>query len=61
MATDSPPPLLLPLPPGRADAGGGGGGGGKVRLVRCPKCRVLLPELPNVPLYKCGGCGATLR
>ncbi|RZC55978.1 hypothetical protein C5167_014827 [Papaver somniferum] len=40
----------LPLPPG-----------GKVRLVRCPKCRGLLPELPNVPLYKCGGCGATLR
>ncbi|KAI3952841.1 hypothetical protein MKX01_006884 [Papaver californicum] len=56
MTTDPPPPLLpLPLPPGR------GGGGGKVRLVRCPKCRGLLPELPNVPLYKCGGCGATLR
>ncbi|KAI3925165.1 hypothetical protein MKW98_009815 [Papaver atlanticum] len=58
MATDPPPPPLLPLPPGRS---AGGGGGGKVRLVRCPKCRGLLPELPNVPLYKCGGCGATLR
>ncbi|KAI3896130.1 hypothetical protein MKX03_013597 [Papaver bracteatum] len=57
MATDPLPPL--PLPPGRAVAGGGGGG--NVRLVRCPKCRGLLPELPNVPLYKCGGCGATLR
>ncbi|RZC62933.1 hypothetical protein C5167_024688 [Papaver somniferum] len=58
MATH-PPPSPLPLPPGRVAAGGGGGG--KVRLVRCPKCRGLLPELPNVPLYKCGGCGATLR
>ncbi|PIN05424.1 hypothetical protein CDL12_22035 [Handroanthus impetiginosus] len=33
----------------------------KVRLVRCPKCRQLLPEPPEVPLYKCGGCFTTLR
>ncbi|OVA17309.1 Protein of unknown function DUF3133 [Macleaya cordata] len=37
------------------------GTGANVRLVRCPKCRGILPELANVPLYKCGGCGATLR
>lgn len=33
----------------------------KVRLVRCPKCRQLLPELPDIPVYKCGGCGAVLQ
>ncbi|KAK9913883.1 hypothetical protein M0R45_037687 [Rubus argutus] len=33
----------------------------KVRLVRCPKCRLLLPELPDFPVYKCGGCGAVLQ
>nr|XP_028958324.1 LOW QUALITY PROTEIN: uncharacterized protein LOC103413920 [Malus domestica] len=33
----------------------------KVRLVRCPKCRLLLPELPEIPVYKCGGCGVTLQ
>ncbi|KAF8402469.1 hypothetical protein HHK36_010554 [Tetracentron sinense] len=33
----------------------------KVRLVRCPKCRQLLPELPSLPVYKCGGCGIVLR
>ncbi|CAA0836656.1 Uncharacterized protein SHERM_03723 [Striga hermonthica] len=32
----------------------------KVRLVRCPKCRQVLAELPEVPLYKCGGCGTVL-
>ncbi|KAG8375077.1 hypothetical protein BUALT_Bualt10G0062700 [Buddleja alternifolia] len=32
-----------------------------VRLVRCPKCENLLPELPNISLYKCGGCGAVLK
>ncbi|KAL3517265.1 hypothetical protein ACH5RR_024167 [Cinchona calisaya] len=34
---------------------------GKVRLVRCPKCENLLPELPDYSVYKCGGCGAVLR
>ncbi|OVA01920.1 Protein of unknown function DUF3133 [Macleaya cordata] len=33
----------------------------KLRLVRCPKCDNLLQELPNVPVYKCGGCGAVLQ
>ncbi|KAH6755054.1 hypothetical protein C2S53_018577 [Perilla frutescens var. hirtella] len=33
----------------------------KVRLVRCPKCENLLPELPDFSLYKCGGCGAVLK
>ncbi|KAL0408066.1 UNVERIFIED_CONTAM: protein ENHANCED DISEASE RESISTANCE 4 [Sesamum radiatum] len=33
----------------------------KVRLVRCPKCENLLPELPDFSLYQCGGCGAVLR
>ncbi|KAM5582446.1 hypothetical protein ABKV19_002723 [Rosa sericea] len=33
----------------------------KVRLVRCPKCRLLLPELPDSQVYKCGGCGAVLQ
>ncbi|XP_048446460.1 uncharacterized protein LOC103952812 isoform X1 [Pyrus x bretschneideri] len=33
----------------------------KVRLVRCPKCRLLLAELPEIPVYKCGGCGVTLQ
>ncbi|XP_018504550.1 serine/threonine-protein kinase fray2 [Pyrus x bretschneideri] len=32
-----------------------------VRLVRCPKCRQLLAELPDIPVYKCGGCGVTLQ
>ncbi|XP_051119350.1 uncharacterized protein LOC127243401 [Andrographis paniculata] len=34
---------------------------GQVRLVRCPKCENLLPELPDLSLYKCGACGAALR
>lgn len=33
----------------------------KVRLVKCPKCRQLLPELPDHPVYKCGGCGTILQ
>ncbi|KAI9102223.1 hypothetical protein K1719_023733 [Acacia pycnantha] len=33
----------------------------KLRLVRCPKCRLLLPELPHYDVYKCGGCSATLQ
>lgn len=35
--------------------------GSKVRLVRCPKCENVLPELPDYTVYKCGGCGAVLR
>ncbi|KAK9145361.1 hypothetical protein Sjap_005264 [Stephania japonica] len=35
--------------------------GSKVRLVRCPKCENLLPELPDFPVYQCGGCGAVLQ
>ncbi|WCJ22386.1 hypothetical protein M5689_004480 [Euphorbia peplus] len=33
----------------------------KVRLVRCPKCENLLPELEGYSVYQCGGCGAVLR
>ncbi|PSS09363.1 Extra-large guanine nucleotide-binding protein like [Actinidia chinensis var. chinensis] len=33
----------------------------KVRLVRCPKCKNLLPELPHFSVYQCGGCGTVLR
>lgn len=33
----------------------------KVRLVRCPQCENLLPELPDFSVYQCGGCGAILR
>ncbi|KVI10030.1 Protein of unknown function DUF3133 [Cynara cardunculus var. scolymus] len=33
----------------------------KVRLVRCPNCRNVLPEPPGVPVYKCGGCGIVLQ
>nr|XP_043607211.1 uncharacterized protein LOC122579163 [Erigeron canadensis] len=35
--------------------------GTKVRLVRCPKCENLLPELTEYAVYQCGGCGAVLR
>ncbi|KAL6902031.1 hypothetical protein ACP4OV_004907 [Aristida adscensionis] len=31
------------------------------RLVRCPKCFNVLPEPPNVTVYKCGGCNTVLR
>ncbi|XP_061353013.1 protein ENHANCED DISEASE RESISTANCE 4-like [Gastrolobium bilobum] len=33
----------------------------KLRLVRCPKCQNLLPELVGYSVYQCGGCGAVLR
>ncbi|PKU61888.1 protein ENHANCED DISEASE RESISTANCE 4 [Dendrobium catenatum] len=33
----------------------------QLRLVRCPKCRKVLTEIPGITLYKCGGCGATLQ
>ncbi|KAK9757854.1 hypothetical protein RND81_01G190500 [Saponaria officinalis] len=33
----------------------------KVRLVRCPRCENLLPELTDYSVYQCGGCGAVLR
>ncbi|XP_042456728.1 uncharacterized protein LOC122041187 [Zingiber officinale] len=39
----------------------GGGGESKVRVVRCPNCQKLLPELADISLYRCGGCGATLQ
>ncbi|XP_028791958.1 protein ENHANCED DISEASE RESISTANCE 4 [Neltuma alba] len=32
-----------------------------MRLVRCPKCENLLPELSDYSVYQCGGCGAVLR
>ncbi|URE10929.1 hypothetical protein MUK42_04074 [Musa troglodytarum] len=31
------------------------------RIVRCPRCKKLLTEFANVPMYQCGGCGTTLR
>ncbi|KAI4364697.1 hypothetical protein MLD38_020753 [Melastoma candidum] len=33
----------------------------KVRLVKCPKCQNVLPELPDYYVYQCGGCGAVLH
>ncbi|KAM7504560.1 hypothetical protein LguiB_003464 [Lonicera macranthoides] len=33
----------------------------KVRFVRCPRCRLVLPELAELPLYKCGGCATVLQ
>ncbi|EPS69409.1 hypothetical protein M569_05358 [Genlisea aurea] len=32
-----------------------------IRVVRCPKCRVLLPELPEHPLYRCGNCETVIQ
>ncbi|XP_014500115.1 uncharacterized protein LOC106761120 [Vigna radiata var. radiata] len=32
-----------------------------VRVVRCPKCRLLLQEPTRCDLYKCGECGTTLQ
>lgn len=32
-----------------------------VRLVRCPNCGKLLPEIANIPVYQCGGCNTTLQ
>ena len=36
-------------------------GSAKLRLVRCPKCENLLPELADYSVYQCGGCGTVLR
>lgn len=33
----------------------------KVRLVRCPNCKLLLPEPEDVLVYKCGGCDTILQ
>ncbi|XP_052170565.1 protein ENHANCED DISEASE RESISTANCE 4 [Diospyros lotus] len=33
----------------------------KVRLVRCPKCENLLPEVADYSVYQCGGCDAVLQ
>ncbi|PSS32477.1 Protein ENHANCED DISEASE RESISTANCE like [Actinidia chinensis var. chinensis] len=33
----------------------------KLRLVRCPRCFQVLQELPNVPVYACGGCKTVLQ
>lgn len=32
-----------------------------VRFVRCPKCLKILTEFSEIPVYKCGGCGAILK
>lgn len=32
-----------------------------IRFVKCPRCRKILPELPDVPMYKCGWCGIVLE
>ncbi|GFP91932.1 protein trichome birefringence-like 25 [Phtheirospermum japonicum] len=32
-----------------------------VRVVRCPKCENLLPEVTDSSVYQCGGCGAVLK
>ncbi|KAI8023672.1 Protein ENHANCED DISEASE RESISTANCE 4 [Camellia lanceoleosa] len=32
-----------------------------VRLVVCPRCEDVLPELTDYSVYQCGGCGAVLR
>ncbi|KAD5961403.1 hypothetical protein E3N88_12876 [Mikania micrantha] len=33
----------------------------EVRYVQCPRCRNVLPEPTDVPVYACGGCGAILK
>ncbi|XP_076884024.1 uncharacterized protein LOC143533021 [Bidens hawaiensis] len=33
----------------------------KQRFVRCPRCLNVLSEPTDVPVYKCGGCNATLQ
>ncbi|XP_072965787.1 uncharacterized protein [Typha angustifolia] len=35
--------------------------GATIRVVRCPKCEKLLPELPSYSIYLCGGCGTALE
>ncbi|KAM7256728.1 hypothetical protein ACFE04_012469 [Oxalis oulophora] len=32
----------------------------RIRLVKCPKCQRLLPEIADVPVYRCGGCDTIL-
>ncbi|XP_058110687.1 protein ENHANCED DISEASE RESISTANCE 4 [Magnolia sinica] len=32
-----------------------------IRFVRCPKCRKVLIELPDLPVYRCGGCDVVLQ
>ncbi|KAK8578391.1 hypothetical protein V6N13_116237 [Hibiscus sabdariffa] len=32
----------------------------KVRLVTCPKCLLVLPEVTDFHVYKCGGCDTIL-
>ncbi|KAL3565356.1 hypothetical protein D5086_033402 [Populus alba] len=38
-----------------------GGSAAKIRFVRCPKCRQVLVEPQDIPVYKCGGCGTHLQ
>ncbi|MED6216701.1 hypothetical protein PIB30_010141 [Stylosanthes scabra] len=33
----------------------------KIQIVRCPKCRKMLPEPVDCSVYKGGGCGAVLK
>ncbi|CAK9135909.1 unnamed protein product [Ilex paraguariensis] len=33
----------------------------KVRFVRCPRCREVLPEMADFPVYICGGCDIILE
>ncbi|KAI5555107.1 hypothetical protein BDE02_19G059600 [Populus trichocarpa] len=37
------------------------GSAAKIRFVRCPKCRQVLVEPQDIPVYKCGGCGTHLQ
>ncbi|XP_073008077.1 uncharacterized protein [Typha latifolia] len=36
-------------------------GASQIRLVRCPNCNKILPELPLLAAYRCGGCNAILQ
>ncbi|CAK7340005.1 unnamed protein product [Dovyalis caffra] len=38
-----------------------GGPAAKIRFVRCPKCRQVLVEPQDIPVYQCGGCGTHLQ
>ncbi|XP_068668371.1 protein ENHANCED DISEASE RESISTANCE 4-like [Aristolochia californica] len=33
----------------------------KVRFVKCPKCKQILPEFADIPMYQCGGCHTVLK
>lgn len=33
----------------------------QLRLVRCPRCREVLPELPEIRVYQCARCGTVLQ